>query len=58
MFDLKKEFEAAMQYDGLTFESGMNLVANAEDVVAAVIADANQQEDLMAFESALNDSPL
>ena len=55
MFDLKKEFEAAMQNDEMTFESGMNLLANAEDVVSAVIADANQQEDMMAFESALND---
>lgn len=55
MFDLKKEFEAAMLNDEMTFESGINLVANAEDVVAAVIADANQQDDLMAFESALND---
>ena len=50
MFDLKNEFEAAMQNDGLTFESGVNFLANAEDVVSAVIADANQQEDLMAFE--------
>ena len=55
MFDLKNEFEAAMQNGGLTFESGVNFLANAEDVISAVIADANQQEYLMAFESALND---
>ena len=55
MFDLKNEFEAAMQNDGLTFESGVNFLANAEDVISAVIADANQQEYLMTFESALND---
>ena len=56
MFDLKKEFEAAMQNDGsLSYESGFSLVSQAEDIVEAVIAEADRDETILMYESAIAD---